>query len=183
MTKDLYFAPKMKRSNYWGGPVTWTFKKLSYEKKLGLYFSLVTSLILKYFQTWASSKTNRKNQEKGVISWREQWPPLSCLHAKCLWSVWIILEYWNSYKKCFVRIKRAKKKEKTATIIIIVKKERLNRCWICPRHEVSTKNNLNKRSLTEFEATAWAWLFQGLVHWQLAFNIIYCCVRRKSTLM
>ena len=126
MTKDLYFAPKMKRSNFWGGPVTWTFKKLSYEKKLGLYFSLVTSLILKYFQTWASSKTNRKNQEKGVISWREQWPPLSCLHAKCLWSVWIILEYWNSYKKCFVRIKRAKKKQWQQPW----EKKRLNRCCI-----------------------------------------------------
>ena len=135
--------------------MTWTFKKFNYEKKLGLFFTLVTSLIFKYFQTWVSSKMNRRNQGKGVISWREQWPPLSCLHAKCLWSVWIIFEYWNSYKKCFVRIKRAKKKkkkEKTATII--VKKERLNRCWIfCLRHEVSTKNNLKKRSLT------------GFVHW------------------
>ena len=29
--------------------MTWTFKKLNYEKKLGLYFSLVTSLIFKYY--------------------------------------------------------------------------------------------------------------------------------------
>ena len=49
-----------------------TVKKLSYEKKLGLYFSLLTSLVLKYFQINVSSKTNPRNQAKGVISRREQ---------------------------------------------------------------------------------------------------------------
>ena len=34
-----------------------TVKKLSYEKKLGLYFSLLTSLVLKYFQIRVSSVT------------------------------------------------------------------------------------------------------------------------------
>ena len=101
--------------------MTETFKKVSYEKKLGLYFSLLTSLILKYFQVRVSSKTNWRNRGEGVISWREQWPPLSCPR------VWIILEYWNSYKKCFVRIKRAKKKTVTTTVR---KKKRLNRCCI-----------------------------------------------------
>ena len=48
--------------------MTETFKKVSYEKKLGLYFSLLTSPILKYFQVRVSSETNRRNQGEGVIS-------------------------------------------------------------------------------------------------------------------
>ena len=33
-----------------GDPVIGTFKKLSYERKLGFYFSLLISLVDKYFQ-------------------------------------------------------------------------------------------------------------------------------------
>ena len=50
MKKDLYFAPKIKRSNiFLEVPVIGTFMELSYERKLGLYFSLLTSLVLKIF--------------------------------------------------------------------------------------------------------------------------------------
>ena len=46
--KELYFAPKIKRSNiFLEVPVIGTFMELSYERKLGLYFSLLTSLVLK----------------------------------------------------------------------------------------------------------------------------------------
>ena len=34
------------------------FKKLSYERKLGLYFSLLTSLVKIYFQIRVSNKAN-----------------------------------------------------------------------------------------------------------------------------
>ena len=48
--KDLYFAPKIKRSNiFLEVPVIGTFMELSYERKLGLHFSLLTSLVLKIF--------------------------------------------------------------------------------------------------------------------------------------
>ena len=89
--KDLYFAPKIKWSNiFLGDPVIGTFKKLSYERKLGWYFSLLTSLVDKYFQIRVSNKVNWRCHLKGVFSQR--------LHAKCLQSVWMIHKYWNSYK-------------------------------------------------------------------------------------
>ena len=48
--KDLYFAPKIKRSNiFLGDPVIGTFKKLSFERKLGLNSLLLTSLVVKIF--------------------------------------------------------------------------------------------------------------------------------------
>ena len=48
MKKDFYFAPKIKISNiFLEVPVIGTFMELSYERKLGLYFSLLTSLVLK----------------------------------------------------------------------------------------------------------------------------------------
>ena len=48
--KDLYFAPKIKRSNiFLEVPVIGTFMELSYERKLGLYFSLLISPVLKIF--------------------------------------------------------------------------------------------------------------------------------------
>ena len=50
MKKDFYFAPKIKISNiFLEVPVIGTFMKLSYERKLGLHFSLLTSLVLKIF--------------------------------------------------------------------------------------------------------------------------------------
>ena len=50
MKKDLYFAPKIKISNiFLEVPVIGTFMELSYERKLGLHFSLLTSLVLKIF--------------------------------------------------------------------------------------------------------------------------------------
>ena len=52
------------------------FKKLSYERKLGLYFSLLTSLVKIYFQIRVSNKANWRSHLKGVFSQREQWPPL-----------------------------------------------------------------------------------------------------------
>ena len=44
--------------------MTWTFKKLSYEKKLGLYFSLVTSLILKCFRPEFQVKQIKEIKER-----------------------------------------------------------------------------------------------------------------------
>ena len=60
-----------------------TFKKLNYERKLGLYFSLLTSLVLKIF----SDQSFKDVHLKGVFSQMEHRLPLSCLHAKCLQSV------------------------------------------------------------------------------------------------
>ena len=55
--EDLYFAPKIKRINFFlGDPVIGTFEKLSYEKRLGLYFSLLIGLVLKYFQIRVSNE-------------------------------------------------------------------------------------------------------------------------------
>ena len=83
-----------------------TFKKLSYERKLGWYFSLLTSLVDKYFQIRVSNKVNWRRHLKGVFSQRELWLPLSWLHAKCLQSVWMIHKYWNSYKNVLIILKR-----------------------------------------------------------------------------
>ena len=106
--KDLYFAPKIKRSNiFLEVPVIGTFMELSYERKLGLYFSLLTSLVLKIFSEF-QIKQIEEVIWKVFFSQREQWLPLSCLHANCLESVLMIHQYWNSYKKCFVRIKTGK---------------------------------------------------------------------------
>ena len=44
-----------------------TFKKLSYERKLGWYFSLLTSLVDKYFQVRVSNKVNWRCHLKGVF--------------------------------------------------------------------------------------------------------------------
>ena len=41
-----------------------TFKKLSYEKKLGLYFSLLTSLVLKIFSNQSFKKSKMKKSFK-----------------------------------------------------------------------------------------------------------------------
>ena len=65
-------------------------------------------------------------------------------------------------QKCFVRIKtakqitaishenRAKNWKKTATTIM---KKELGVEFVCLKHEISTKNIVNKKSLTVFEAT------------------------------
>ena len=106
--KDLYFAPKIKRSNiFLEVPVTGTFMELSYERKLSLFFSPLTSLVLKIFSEF-QIKQIEEVIWKVFFSQREQWVPLSCLHANCLGSVLMIHQYWNSYKKYFVRIKTGK---------------------------------------------------------------------------
>ena len=43
------WTKNIEREYFLGGPEIGTFKKLSYEKKLSFYFSLLTSLILKIF--------------------------------------------------------------------------------------------------------------------------------------
>ena len=53
--------------------MTRTFKKLSYEKKLGLYFSLLTSLILKYFRPEFQVNKSKKSRKwcyflKGTVT-------------------------------------------------------------------------------------------------------------------
>ena len=60
--------------------------KLSYGKKLGLCYSLPTILVLKFFLIRFSNKVNWRSHLKAVISRREQEPPLSCPHVKCLRS-------------------------------------------------------------------------------------------------
>ena len=69
-------------------------------------------------------------------------------------------------QKCFARIKTAKQitaishenraknwKKKNQQQQSWKKKDQLGVEFVCLRHEISTKNNVNKKSLTVFEAT------------------------------
>ena len=67
---DLYFAPTMKRSHFFW-EVIGTFKKLSYEKKLGLYFSLQTSLVLKIHSNQSFKESKLKKSFKRCFFERE----------------------------------------------------------------------------------------------------------------
>ena len=116
-----------------------TFKKLNYERKLGLYFSLLTSLVLKIFsdQSFKQSKLKTSFKRCFLSNGTSTTSVLSAcqMFAKCVNDPQVL----EHSQKCFVRIKTAKKnysnqsrkqskklKKKTATTIM--KKERLIRC-------------------------------------------------------
>ena len=157
--EDLYFAPKIKRSNiFW--EIQWLGHLRNKKKRLGLYFSLLIGLVLKYFQIRVSNKVNWKGHLKGVF-FSKRTLTTSVLSACQMFAKCIddpqVLELLQKY---FVRIKTAKqitaishenraKNWKKKTAATILKKERLIRCWIC----LSTQNNVNEKSLTVFEAT------------------------------
>ena len=107
--KDLYFAPKIKRSfNFFGGPSDWDIYRIKLWKETR-FVLLTTNKSCSKNIFRVSNKANWRSHLKAVFfSQREQWLPLSCLHANCLGSVLMIHQYWNSYKKCFVRIKTGK---------------------------------------------------------------------------
>ena len=107
--KDLYFAPKIKSSNiFLGDPVTGTFKKLSYERKLGLYFSLLTSLALKILSDQSFKESKLKKSFKRCFFSKEIWTTSdlsACqMFAKCVDDPQVL----ELLQKCFVRIKTAK---------------------------------------------------------------------------
>ena len=85
-----------------------TFKKLSYEWKLCLYFSLLTSLV---FQIRVSNKVNWRSHLKGVFSQRGTLTTSvlsACqMFAKCVDDPQIL----ELLQKCFLRIKTAKQIE------------------------------------------------------------------------
>ena len=128
--EGLVFRTKNKKKyNFLGDSVIGTFKKLNYEWKLGLYFSPLTSLVLKYFQI-SSNKVNWRTNLKGVLFSKgtETTSVLSACQtfAKCADDPQVL----ELLQKCFVKIKtakqttvishesRAKKEKKTATTII-----------------------------------------------------------------
>ena len=159
--KDLYFAPKIKRSDiFLGGPVIGTFKKLSCERKLGLYFSLRTSLVLKIF-SWSSHL-------KGVFSrGNSDYLCLVCMPnvcGVCGWfiSIGILTKMFCKNKNSSINNNNWSQKQSKK-----LKKENSNnnhekRKIVCLRHDISTKNNLTK-SLWHCVWGNWALLFQGFL--------------------
>ena len=107
--KDLYFAPKIKRSNiFLEVPVTGTFMELSYERKLSLFFSPLTSLVLKIF-----SEFQIKQIEEVVwkvfffLKGNSEYLCLVCMQI--VWEVcWWSISIGTLTKKYFVRIKTGK---------------------------------------------------------------------------
>ena len=91
-----------------GDPVIGTFNKLNYERKLGLYFSILTSLVLKYFQIRVLNKVNWRHHLKGVFSQREHL--LTSVLSACQMFVKCVdgPQVLELLQKCFVRIKTAK---------------------------------------------------------------------------
>ena len=90
-------------------PVIGTFKKLSYERKLGLYFSLLTSLVLKIFsdQSFKQSKLKTSFERCFFSNGTSTTSVLSArqMFAKCVNDPQVL----EHSQKCFVRIKTAKK--------------------------------------------------------------------------
>ena len=86
-----------------------TFKKLSYERKLGLYFSLLTSLVLKIFSDQSFKQSRLKTSFKRCFfsNGTSTTSVLSAcqMFAKCVNDPQVL----EHSQKCFVRIKTAKK--------------------------------------------------------------------------
>ena len=107
--EGLVFCTKNKKKEYYlGDPVIGALKKVSYERKLSLYFSLLISLVLKIFQIRVSNKVNWKSHLKGVFFSKGTLTTSvlsACqMFAKCVDDPQVL----ELLQKCFVRIKTAK---------------------------------------------------------------------------